>query len=277
MALPLFLVAVASWWDMTPELVREKIDQRIMSIEAPVPYVLRVEDGKVQNVPIRTYVPSQQIADCAILFIHGGAFVAGSLDTHDNMARYLASKTNCEVVAVGYTLSPQAKYPQALEECYSVMIWLSSKFQKLIVVGDSAGGNLAASLCILSRDKNGPRPLLQVLINPATDLTVDVAETPWQAHQYLSDPQEATLPYVSPLKAKELNNLPPALIILAELDELRPSGKAYADRLKSAHVPTQVFCQSNIGHLAGDAARASLRAQPSLDAAVAHIKSVLQN
>lgn len=274
--LPCILLAATSWWDMTPEVIREKIDARIMSIAAPQPKVLKVEDATQQNVPVRIYTPCEQRSACALLFIHGGAFVAGSLDTHDNLARYLASKTNCEVISVGYTLAPDAKYPLALEQCYSVLEWLSKRCSSFIVVGDSAGGNLAASLTLLSRDRNGPKPLAQILINPATDLTIDCANMPWQAAQYLSKPEEAKLPYASPIYAKDLSNLPQALIILSELDELKPSGEAYANHLKAADVTTKVYCQPNTGHLAGDAARASPVAEPSLEVVVSTINELLK-
>src|SRR5262245_5453375 len=111
---PLSIFENRSWWDMTPHAVRDAITARIMSIEAPTRSVYKVEDAKVEEVPIRIYLPSEKRASCAILFIHGGAFVAGNIDTHDNLARFLASKTNCEVVSVGYSLAPEAKFPRAL-------------------------------------------------------------------------------------------------------------------------------------------------------------------
>jgi len=107
-----------SWWDMTPEMVREKINQRIMSIEAPIPPVWSVENRvikeKERNTPIRIYTPDQGNNFPVILMIHGGAWVAGNLDTHDNLARYLCSKTKAIVVSVGYTNSPEGKVPLPL-------------------------------------------------------------------------------------------------------------------------------------------------------------------
>ena len=143
---------------------------------------------------------------------------------------------------------------------------------------------MAAALCLMARDRKGPKISLQVLINPALDLTGDgtlkqqndnLDILRWQAIQYLSDPNDANNEYVSPLIAKNLSLLPPALIVLAEKDELRDSGQKYADQLRAAGVPTQVYCQKEIGHLAGNGARASLCAQESLNIAVKALQNAL--
>jgi acetyl esterase len=268
-----------SWWDMTPNELRERINQRIEAIVAPTPIVGSVGNLTVKNTPVRIYTPEQGTELPVILFIHGGAWVAGNLDTHDNLARYLCSETQALVVSVGYTNSPEGKFPLPLEQCYDTLSWIANEFDsaKIAVVGDSAGGNMAAALCLLTRDRMGPKIDLQVLINPATDLTCngilerqdDALDTlRWQAYQYLSDPKDLNNPYVSPLVANDLSGLPAAVVILAEKDDLREAGQKYADRLIAAGVPTQVYCQPGIGHLAGDGAKASLRARESLDVAV---------
>jgi acetyl esterase len=280
--------SAASWWDMTPDEVREKINQSIMGIEAPVPTVGSVEDQVVEcenrNTRVRIYTPAEGHHFPIILLIHGGAWVAGNLDTHDNLARYLCSETNALVVSVGYLNPPVGKFPLPLEQCYDTLNWIThhaSKFSadasKVAIVGDSAGGNMTAALCLMIRDRNGPKPVLQVLINPAPDLTCEgtlerkddaLDMLRWQAVQYLSDPKDANHPYVSPLSADDLSDLPNAVLILAEKDDLRDAGQKYADRLGAAGVPTEVYCQHGIGHLAGDGAKASLRARVSLDVAV---------
>lgn len=287
-------ILAQSWWDLAPTEVRARINQRIMSIEAPVPEVGSVEDRLVQctnrNTILRIYTPNEGDHFPIILLIHGGAWVAGNIDTHDNLARYLCSKAQAVVVSVGYLNAPEGKFPLPLEQCYDALSWatehadeLSADASMLAVAGDSAGGNMAAALCLMTRDRNGPKIALQVLINPATDLTcggtlerkedgLDILR--WQAVQYLSASSEANHPYVSPLTAKDLNNLPPAVVILAENDDLREAGQKYAERLYSAGIPTQIYCQTGIGHLAGDGARASLRAKPSLDVAVTALQNV---
>lgn len=281
-----------SWWDMTPETVRERINQRIMSIEAPAPTVASMIDRTVsrdsRNTPIRIYKPNGESNLPMILLIHGGAWVAGNLDTHDHLARYLCSESRAIVISVGYLNAPEGKFPFPLEQCYDALLWsiehsheLSANVAKLALVGDSAGGNMAAALCLMSKDRAGPKITLQVLINPAPDLTCNgtlsrqndaLDQLRWQALQYLSDPKDANHPYVSPLSASDLSGLPPALVILAEKDDLREAGQKYADRLKAAGIPTGTYCQQGINHLAGDGARASLRAQESLAVGVTALR-----
>lgn len=131
-----------------------------------------------------------------------------------------------------------------------------------------------------------PKPLLQVLVNPALVLTdggalerkndaLDIMR--WQALQYLSNASEATHPYASPLLAKDLSGVADALVLLAEKDFLREGGQRYADRLSSAGIPTQVYCQLGVGHLSGEAARASMRGRESLDVAVEALQRAFSN
>lgn len=284
------------WWDMTPYEVRETLNQRIMAIEAPTPLVSAVVDrlvaGDTSSTPIRIYTPMKGDNFPIILLIHGGAWVAGNLDTHDNLARFLCAETEALVVSVGYLNAPEGKFPLPLQQCFEVLTWIANHAaeyaadgSKIAVVGDSAGGNIAATLCLMARDRCGPKIALQVLINPAPDLTCngtlerqnDRLDTlRWPALQYLSQPTEATNPYASPLHAADLSHLPAALVLLAEKDELREMGQKYADRLLAAEVPTFVYCQQGIGHLAGHAARASISARESLDVAVVALRKVLK-
>jgi len=281
-----------SWWDMSPLEVRDRINQRIMSIEAPTPTVFSVIDRSItqkqRNTPIRIYTPAEGDGFPVILLIHGGAWVAGNLDTHDNLARYLSSETQAIVVSVGYLNAPEGKFPLPLEQCYDALTWitengpeLSADIGKIAIVGDSAGGNMAAALCLMARDRAGPNFTLQVLINPAPDLTcngtilrqndpLDILR--WQATQYLSDPNQANNSYASPLVANDLSNLPPAVVVLAEHDDLHTAGQKYADRLQAAGVPTYVYCQQGVNHLAGHGAKASSYARESLDVVITQIQ-----
>lgn len=285
-------VLAASWWDMTPLEVREKINQRIMNIEARTPSIWGVENRIVENdsrsTPVRIYLPNENKNLPVILLIHGGAWVAGNLDTHDNLARYLCSQVEALVVSVGYTNAPERKFPFQLLQSLDVLKWIaddtnefSPDFSRLAVVGDSAGGNIAAALCLMVRDQSGPKIDLQVLINPAPDLTCNgtmirqndaLDMLRWQVLQYLSYSKEMNHPYVSPLVAEDLSNLPTAVVILAEKDDLREAGQKYADKLCASGVPTYVYCQQGVNHLAGDGARASFIARESLDVAVAALQ-----
>ncbi len=267
-----------SLWERDPSEVREKINQRIMAIEAEAAPVMSALDLEInKSTPIRVYRPSENKQLPAILLIHGGAWIAGNLDTHDNLARYLCSKTGSVVVSVGYLNAPEGKFPLPLEQSYEALLWTVQNVNppSLTVVGDSAGGNLAAALCMMARDRGGPKIDAQVLINPATNLTygTERQDDPfdslrWYTKQYLSDPSDATKAYASPLMAEDLRDLPPALIVLAEYDLQREMGQKYADRLSAAGVPTTVYCQQRSDHLAGHGARASAQARESLDVVI---------
>jgi acetyl esterase len=263
-----------------------------MNTEAPTPQVWAIDNRIIEHdaksTPLRIYLPNSQSHLPLILLIHGGAWVAGNLDTHDNLARYLCSQAEAIVISIDYTLSPEGKFPLPLLQSYDALKWIidhasqySTNSSRLAIVGDSAGGNMVAAFCFMMRDLEGPTIDLQVLINPAPDLTCKGTLTPqndaldilrWQALQYLSDPQEASHPYVSPLVAPNLKDLPEAVVILAEKDELREAGQQYAHRMIEAGIPTHVYFQSGIGHLAGKGARASLEARESLDVAVAALR-----
>lgn len=285
-------ISAVSWWEMTPWEVRERINQRIMSIEAPIPPVKSIQNQVIEcesrETPIRIYTPYDGTDLPIIVLIHGGAWVAGNLDTHDNLARYLCSEVKALVVSVGYLNAPEGKFPLPLQQCYDTLTWIqghANEFladpSRIAIVGDSAGGNMTAALCLMARDQGKPNIQLQVLINPAPDLTCqgtverqndDLDLLRWQVLQYLSNPQDAYHPYVSPQVATDLSHLPPAVVLLAEKDDLREAGQKYAERLLAANIPTLIYCQQGIGHLAGHGARASLQARESLDVAIAALK-----
>lgn len=284
-----------SFWDMDPHQVRDLINKKIFSIDSERPEVKSQRDITIKNgdrtTTVRIYSPLGEFKSLPIIMlIHGGAWVAGNLDTHDNMARYLCSRVEALVVAVDYQNSPEGKFPLPLEQCYDALLWISRAAQEfqgdpklLAVVGDSAGGNMAAALCLLTRDRKGPIIDFQVLINPATDLTGngtikrqndELDTVRWYATQYVMNPNDANNPYVSPIMSKDLSHLPPALIILAENDDLRSDGQRYAEALISAGVKTNVYTQWEIGHLAGNGARASTIAKESLDVAIAALRGL---
>lgn len=291
MNLLLLAATLPSLWGSEPVVVREMINQKIMSIKAPTPEVDAVQEELVErsgrSVRLRLYKPSAAKNLPVILFIHGGGWVAGNLDTHDNLARYLCQKAEAVTVSVDYSLSPEAKFPLPLEQCYDALLWVQEHLAptQLAVVGDSAGGTMAAALCLLARDRQGPDICQQVLINPSPDLTWDgtlVAQNDaydslrWFTRQYVQDPNDVQNPYVSPSLAKDLTQLPPALILLAENDIQRATGQVFADRLKEAKVLVNVYTQWDMGHLAGDGARVSERAQESIDVAVCALKAAFR-
>ena len=279
----ILLAAIAfSWWDLDPMEVRERINSRIMAIEAETPAVNYIKDLVIDKVPVRQYGNTSKNA---ILMIHGGAWVAGSIETHDNLARYLCKETGLDVISVGYQNAPEGKFPRQLEEALFVLVWMKERYSKVVVVGDSAGGNMAAALCLMVRDRNGPAIATQILINPSLDLRCNgILERlddshdnqRWQAIQYVSNLNEVNHPYVSPLIA-DLSNLPQALIVISEKDEFRIEEEAYAEKLKTAGCQVDLFIHEGAGHLAGHGARASSYAKPSLEAVKNYINHLSLN
>jgi len=282
--------------DLDFHIVRNQINQKIMSIQAEKPEVDIVTDLIIEmnerKTPVRIYQPQSEEESLPILlFIHGGAWVAGNIETHDNMARYLCQKSESVVISVDYSNSPEVKFPYALEQCFDALQWSeehAKEYQgdpsRLAVIGDSAGGNLAAALCLLARDRQGPDIKMQILVNPSLDLTgsnIPPSEISqillWYALQYLNNLSEATHSYASPLLAADVSNLPATLILLAEKDVLKEEGLQYAERLKKAGVHTNAYTQWGTNHLAGEAARASHKAKESLDIAVTALLGTYKN
>lgn len=284
-----------SYWEMGPDKVRNMLNTKFLAIEAERPDVWNVDTITITNdnrtTPLRIYTPNELKNLPVILYIHGGAWVAGNLDTHDNLARYLCREVGALVVSVGYMNAPEGKFPVPLEQCYDALLWIVNHAQefhanpaRLAVVGDSAGGEMAAALCLLARDRTGPTIDLQVLINPVTDNTWNGTLQPqgdewtdserWIATQYVRNPKDTYNPYVSPNFAKDLTHLPPALVILGENDKFRPDAQKYADLLRASGIPTNVYIQAGVGHLGGNGGRASNLARESLDVAVAALRGV---
>jgi acetyl esterase len=229
------------------------------------PDVARIEDRSVEtpgvDVPVRIYTPEGDGPFPILVFFHGSGFVICDIDTHDGLCRDLCRQSGCVVVSVDYRLSPEHKFPAAVDDCYAVTRWaaehaaeITGDAHTVFVVGDSAGGNMAAVTSLRIRDERGPALTGQVLIYPVTDYhtppTASYLENAhakrltrkrmiWFWRQYLSEPAEAEDPYASPLRASRFDGLPPALVLTAERDPLRDEGECYAARLEDAGVPTQ--------------------------------------
>jgi acetyl esterase len=218
--------------------------------------------GPGGDVPVRVYASEYGGVRPALVYFHGGGFVFGNLDTHDAVCRALAKESGAVMISVDYRLSPEHKFPAAVEDSHAATVWAAANAERLgidarriAVGGDSAGGNLATVVAMRCRDAGGPALASQMLINPVTDFSS--FETPsyrelgegyfltraamvWFAGHYLSSAEQARNPEVSPLLAPDLSGLPPALVITAEFDPLRDEGEAYAQRLQQAGVPVTV-------------------------------------
>ena len=228
---------------------------------APGPAVARVEDrtipGPGGDVPVRIYTPEGSGPFPILAWYHGGGWVLGDLESADASARNLCVGGKCVVVSVDYRLAPETKFPGPAEDCWSATIWavenassINGDPSRLAVGGDSAGGNLAAAMCLMAADRGGPAIALQLLVYPVTDVdfnTVSYGENAegysltkttmqWYWDHYLNSREDAANPYAAPLQAKNLAGQPPALVITAEFDPLRDEGEAYAKRLTEAGV-----------------------------------------
>lgn len=232
--------------------------------------VNRVIPGPAGDLPVRIYTPNGNGPFPLMVFFHGSGFVVCNLDTHDGTCRNLCSAAGCVVVSVDYRLAPEARFPAGPDDCYAATKWaaahareLNADASRVVIAGDSAGGNLVAVVALMVRDKGGPALCGQLMIYPVTDYYkpghpsyVENAEgygltapgMRWFWGHYLNNEADADNPYASPLRAANLRGLPPALIITAEYDVLRDEGERYGQRLAQAGVPTKVTRYDGMHH-----------------------------
>ena len=250
---------------MTPTEAREMYRamqsvQNIIELPHVADLTLPGPDGEI---PCRVFHPetgSDKPLPC-VLYFHGGGWVIGDLNTHDHVCRSLAKTSGCILLSVDYRLAPESTFPASFDDCYAAMDWISANGSelgmdpsRLAVAGDSAGGNLAASVALAARDNKGPAIGAQALVYPVTDtslaypsyrengegylLTRESME--YFINTYVPDATQRADQRVAPIRAADLGGLPPALIITAEFDPLRDEGEAYAARLRAAGVETEV-------------------------------------
>ncbi len=249
-----------AWNTLTPEAARALYLSLRPGAQGPMPDDVAVTDRSIAGpggaLPLRLYRPKAAApgeALPALVYAHGGGWVFGNLDSHDVLCAQLALQAGIAVVAIDYRLAPDARFPGAFDDVVAGLRWVAANGPtvgidpaRLAIGGDSAGGNLAAAVALWARDNNGPKLKLQLLAYPVTDAVartdsyrrfddgygLNAATMEWFFDHYVPKKDERTDYRVSPMRAKNLGGLPPALVVTAGYDPLRDEGRAYAWRLQ---------------------------------------------
>ena len=243
-----------------------------MILDNPIPLaqpitMARVEDLTIpvegESILARLYVPESAPENPPVMaFFHGGGFVHGTLETHDGTCRMLARESGLAVISIAYRLAPEHRYPTAVQDAFAAAKWIVANCAelgvdgaKLVVAGDSAGGNIAAALCQMAKTHGGPAIAHQLLIYPVVNmdfgsasylehggegnfLTADAMRRYWS--DYLGDTAFANAPLANLLQSADVSGLPSATVIVAQCDPLRDEGVAYANKLADAGVDTKL-------------------------------------
>lgn len=224
--------------------------------------LVTVADGT--SLPVRVFDGRSEsdVPAATVVYLHGGGWVAGDVDAFDTFSRAFARAAACRVVSVGYRLSPEAAFGEALDDALASCTWAADEFPgaPLVVMGDSAGGNLAAVCALLSRDGSAPRVDLQVLVYPmvhrdvtssshvehASDGLMTSSDVDWYWRQYLGEHSADNFRAQPGLAA--LDGVAPAIVVVAEHDPLRDDGLSYAARLSEAGVPVETMYYADMPH-----------------------------
>jgi acetyl esterase len=251
---------------LTPEQARRASDERRERAAAPVQPIHDVSDLTIDTetgpLPVRVYRPASDAGMAAVVFFHGGGWVLCDLESHDGMCRALANATGAVFVSVGFRNAPEAPYPAGVEDCYAATAWVVAHADllgidraRVAVMGDSAGGNLAAAVALMARDRSGPALAAQVLAYPvmaddfdtrsyreygAGEFYLTREAMQWYWDHYVPEERRHE-PYAAPLRAAELAGLPAAVVLVGECDPLHDEGLAYATRLADSGVPCTVI------------------------------------
>jgi len=257
--------------EMPVETCREVFLGLVQNLQGDVLSIHDSEDREISgpngSIPIRIYKPNASQGKGILVLFHGGGWVIGDLDTHDNMCRYYANEADVIVVAVDYRLAPEHQFPGGIEDCIAATEWVHANAasiggdaSKIAVTGDSAGGNMAAVVAQQAADKIA----FQLLMYPVTDFSdtayasrdqfgggeyfLSSEDMVWFGGHLFGDTNPAGDPKASPIQASSLANLPPAVTITAGFDPLRDEGRAYADALSAAGVSSEYKCYEGTIH-----------------------------
>jgi len=258
----------------TAEQARAKMRALLEANQIPAPAIYRVEDrhiaGADGQIAARIYTPEGSPPMGVLVYFHGGGWVLGDLESHDRVCRALANGAGCVVVSIDYRLAPEHVFPAGAMDCYAATQWVAENAasfgadrSRMAVGGDSAGGNLAAAVSLMARDRGGPAINFQLLLYPVTDCALDTpsqkefaedgyvlsrADMEWFWKNYLDRAAEKNNPYACPLRAKNLSGLPPALVLTASHDPLRDEGERFAERLIAAGVKVTCTRYEGVTH-----------------------------
>ena len=271
---------------------------RMMRPAAPDLEVGKVEDralpGPDGAIPVRIYTPKGSGPFPILINFHGGGWVIGDLETADAISREFCQRVGCIVVSVDYRLAPEHRFPAAVDDSYAATRWvadnaaaLKGDAKRIAVTGESAGGNLAAVVCHMARDRNGPAIAYQLLAYPVTDADYGTASyrtnadgylltragMEWFWDTYCPNASDRKNPLATPLNAKSFAKLPPALIMTAEFDPLRDEGNAYAGKLRAAGVPVEYVAFDGLIHDFLAMSRQLSAVKPAMDTAVAGLRN----
>jgi acetyl esterase len=235
----------------------------------------RTIDGPLGNIPIRIYRPAGDGLFGTLVYFHGGGWVIGDLDTCDSVCREIATLAGVVVVSVDYRLAPEHVFPAAVNDCYAAVLWAAEHATELAgngkigVAGESAGGTLATVMAQMTRDQGGPALAFQGLFYPVVEADMnrqswsdngagyllETAIMQWFWETYCATVTDRDDPRTAPIKAANLANLPPALVLTAEYDPLRDEGEAFGEALQAAGSKAQIMrCEGLVHDFLGTAA-----------------------
>jgi acetyl esterase len=224
--------------------------------------------GPGGDLGIRVYTPHGDGPFPALVYLHGGGWVIGTIDAYVSSCRVLANTAKCAVLAVNYRQAPEHKFPAPLEDCYAATQYIMAHPEqfnidrnKIAIAGESAGGNMASAVCMMSRDRGGMMPIYQLLIYPVTDYNLNTpsyianvdakplnrAMMKWFFDQYLNTPNDGANPYISILRG-DMSKLPPETVITDQIDPLHDDGQKYADKLKAAGIQVRYENYDGVTH-----------------------------
>ena len=279
---------------LTPRDARIAYRMGAEILDLPRAPLARIEDLEVAGRPARLYAPSAERLP-VLLYLHGGGFTIGDLETHDSLCRQLSLRSGAAVVALDYRLAPEHRFPAAVDDAWAALAWLHAHGatlgldgSRLAVGGDSAGGTLAAGAAFFARDRGLPLAL-QLLITPGTasqantpshrlfanGFLLDAASIGWFFDHYI-DPGQRHDWRFAPLEADDHAGLAPACVVLAECDPLVDEGIAYADTLRAAGVPVRLELYRGVTHDFIKMGRHIPEAISALDACAAALRETLK-